>query len=166
MSSLMFSYSIKKTSPQAAGDKKPVPFFQPKLSINQPNDVFEEEADAVADKVMRMDSYSSTEKFFSPLVVRRKCQHCEEEDRSKMQRKDTGNEAAVADASTETYIGSLSGKGRSLTADERDFFEPRFGYDFSRVQLHTNADANESAMNVNALAYTHGNNIVFGSGQY
>jgi hypothetical protein len=34
------------------------------------------------------------------------------------------------------------------------------------VQLHTNSDANESAKTVNALAYTHGNNIVFGSGQY
>jgi hypothetical protein len=77
-----------------------------------------------------------------------------------------GVSGGPADASTESYVGGLQGKGRALTPEERNFFEPKFGYDFSQVQLHTDAGANESAQNINARAYTYGNNIVFGSGQY
>ena len=77
-------------------------FFPPKLTINQPNDIYEQEADAMADKVMRMQasdlSLSGKETFFRPSnaslstgasrgeAVQRKCAHCEEEER-KMQRK-------------------------------------------------------------------------------
>lgn len=44
--------------------------------------------------------------------------------------------------------------------------ESRFQTDFSRVRVHTDARASESARAVNALAYTVGRNLVFGSGQY
>ncbi len=44
--------------------------------------------------------------------------------------------------------------------------ESRFGHDFSRVQVHTDAGASESARSVNALAYTVGDHIAFQSGQY
>jgi hypothetical protein len=44
--------------------------------------------------------------------------------------------------------------------------EPRFGHDFSQVQVHTDAKAAESAKILKALAYTVGNNVVFGAGQY
>lgn len=78
----------------------------------------------------------------------------------------SGISGGPADASTESYVGGLQGKGRSLSPEERNFFEPKFGYDFSQVQLHTDAGANDSAQNINARAYTYGNNIVFGAGQY
>jgi hypothetical protein len=44
--------------------------------------------------------------------------------------------------------------------------EPRFGHDFSRVRVHTDAQAAESARQVNALAFTVGRHIVFGEGRY
>jgi hypothetical protein len=44
--------------------------------------------------------------------------------------------------------------------------ELRFGFDFSQVRVHTDAQAAESARAVNALAYTVGSDIVFGAGQY
>ena len=44
--------------------------------------------------------------------------------------------------------------------------EPRFGHDFSRVRVHTDAQAADSARAVNALAYTVGPSIVFGADQY
>jgi hypothetical protein len=44
--------------------------------------------------------------------------------------------------------------------------EPRFGRDFSRVRVHTDARAAASAQALNALAYTVGRNVVFGAGQY
>ncbi|GAC1343004.1 MAG: hypothetical protein NVSMB27_02490 [Ktedonobacteraceae bacterium] len=44
--------------------------------------------------------------------------------------------------------------------------EPRFGHDFSRVRVHTDDRAAESARAVNALAYTVGRDVVFGKSQY
>jgi hypothetical protein len=44
--------------------------------------------------------------------------------------------------------------------------EQRFGYDFSRVRIHTGAAAEQSANDVSALAYTVGRNIVFGAEQF
>src|SRR6266567_1978975 len=44
----------------------------------------------------------------------------------------------------------------------RAFMEPRFGYDFSGVRVHTDAKAAESARAVNAQAYTLGRDLVFG----
>lgn len=48
----------------------------------------------------------------------------------------------------------------------RAFMEPRFGYDFSRVRVHTDARAAEAAWAVSAAAYTVGGDIVFGHQQY
>ena len=48
----------------------------------------------------------------------------------------------------------------------RAVMEPRFGHDFSQVRVHTGGRAAESAQAVNALAYTVGQDVVFGAGQY
>jgi len=60
----------------------------------------------------------------------------------------------------------LNSSGRQLDASTRKFFEPRFGYDFSRGRVHDDARAAESARAVDALTYTVGNDVVFGEGQY
>jgi len=44
--------------------------------------------------------------------------------------------------------------------------EPRFGHDFSRVRVHTDGAAANAARAVRARAYTIGQDIVFGSGEY
>src|SRR6266498_1033707 len=60
----------------------------------------------------------------------------------------------------------LRAPGRPLDTATRAFMEPRFGHDFSGVRVHTDARAAESARAVNALAYTVGRDVVFGTGQY
>lgn len=60
----------------------------------------------------------------------------------------------------------LRSSGQALDAQTRAFMEPRFGHDFSRVKVHTDTRAAESARAVNALAYTIGRDVVFGMGQY
>ncbi len=142
------------------------PFFQPKLTINQPNDAYEVEADAMADKVMRMEIPSNGIQL-KPLPVssvQRKCAHCEEE--QKMQRKEMNSSETTADAGLESYVGGLNSGGQALSPEARSFYEPRFGYDFSNVKIHDDTVAAKSAQSINALAYTSGNNIVFNSGQY
>jgi hypothetical protein len=60
----------------------------------------------------------------------------------------------------------LRSPGQPLDATGRSFFESHFNQDFSRVRVHTDSKAAESARAVNALAYTVGNKVVFGAGQY
>lgn len=44
--------------------------------------------------------------------------------------------------------------------------EPRFGYDFSRVRIHSGATAERSAKDMNAHAYAVGHHIVFSAGEF
>jgi peptidoglycan hydrolase-like protein with peptidoglycan-binding domain len=53
-----------------------------------------------------------------------------------------------------------------LPDSDRRFFDSRFGWDFSKVRIYTDGEASIAARSVNALAYTMGNDIVFGEGQY
>ena len=56
--------------------------------------------------------------------------------------------------------------GQPLDAELRGFMEPRFGHDFGQVRVHTGPLASRAARSVNALAFTFGQDIVFGDGQY
>ena len=145
-------------------DKKNI-FFQPKLTINNPNDDYEKEADAMADKVMRMQQPLIESKALPINSVQRKCAHCEEEEK-KAQRKEINADETTIDHTLESYVGNLNGGGQRLSNEMRNFYEPRFGYDLSNVRVHTDAVAAKSAQSINALAYTSGNNIVFNNGQY
>ena len=60
----------------------------------------------------------------------------------------------------------LRSPGQPLDPATRAFMEPRFGYDFSRVRVHSGAAAEQSARDVNAHAYTVGHNMVFGAGRF
>jgi uncharacterized protein DUF4157/LysM domain-containing protein len=60
----------------------------------------------------------------------------------------------------------LRASGQPLDAATRRAVEPVFGHDFSRVRVHAEGKAAESARSVDALAYTVGRHIVFGSGQH
>lgn len=61
---------------------------------------------------------------------------------------------------------ALRSAGQPLDRATRAALEPRFGYDFSRVRVHTSALAAESAQAIGALAYTSGHDVVFGGGQF
>jgi hypothetical protein len=75
---------------------------------------------------------------------------------------DAATVAAVPQAMSEV----LRAPGRPLDSETRARFEPRFGHDFSRVRVHTDRAAAESARTVNASAFTVGGDIVFGAGEY
>jgi hypothetical protein len=58
------------------------------------------------------------------------------------------------------------GSDGPLPAEVRAYFEPRFGHDFSRVRVHAGARSARSAQALGAQAYTLGNDVVMGEGQY
>ncbi|WP_221269337.1 DUF4157 domain-containing protein [Mucilaginibacter sp. X5P1] len=141
---------------------------QAKLTINQPNDAHEQQADHMADQVMRMPDPSVKQPgFFKPAInpLQRKCHECEEDDK-KLHRKESSTGEVHADSQLNSYVSSLGSTGQSMSSTARQFFEPRFGYNFSSVKLHTDSVAAKSAQSINALAYTSGNNIVFNTNQY
>lgn len=145
------------------------PSIQPCLNINQPHDIYEQEANAMAEKLIHMPVNESKQApFFKPAIsaLQRKCEHCEEEEK-KMQRKEMNENKMVADNTLENYTNNLNGNsGNGLPDEVRNFYEPRFAYDFSNVRIHNDQAAAKSAQSINALAYTSENNIVFNSGQY
>ncbi len=56
--------------------------------------------------------------------------------------------------------------GRHLDSDTRNVMESRFGHDFSRVRIHTDAQAAASTASVGAIAYTVGRDVFFGAERY
>lgn len=61
---------------------------------------------------------------------------------------------------------ALRSPGQRLDLGTQQFMEQRFGHDFSRVRVHTDKRAADSAAAVNALAYTVGSDLVFAEGQF
>jgi hypothetical protein len=146
------------------------PFFQAKLTVNQPGDAHEREADAVADQVMRMKTGDAPIIQRMPLTptsaVQRACANCEKEKES-VQRKETGGGDASGKAAPSIVSNVLSSSGgHQMDGSTRQFMESRFGQDFSQVRIHTDSRAAESASAIQARAYTSGRNVVFGSGEY
>jgi hypothetical protein len=132
---------------------------QRRLAISEPGDKHEREADRVATMVLTMHHPPA-----SPPLVQRQCRKCDEE--QTIQRKDSGGPLGVVPPSLQSRIESHRGGGQPLPAAEREFFEPRFGWDFRGVRLHTDSFAAESAQQLRATAYTVGNDVFFAAGAY
>ncbi len=125
--------------------------LQPRLAVRQPGDSFEQEADRIAEAV-------SDGRLRTPAISLRLG------DARPVSRKET-DERGPADAPP-LVEQALSAPGRALAPSARSFMERRTGHDFSRVRVHTDALAGQSAREVGALAYTVGRDIVFAAGQY
>ena len=74
-----------------------------------------------------------------------------------------GKKTQSAGASVERVLASA---GRPLDLALRDEMEQRFGHDFSQVRVHSDQAADQSAREVDAHAYTVGQDIVFAASQF
>ena len=165
--------------------------IQAKLTVNQPGDRFEQEADRMAEAVVRMPEPLNGQRAVvpgataapglqrmcpecqeelqrSPAPIQRACSECEEELKSQpmLQAKETPGNTPEVTPAIASRIQSLQGSGQPLPPSARGFLEPRFGHDFGHVRIHTGSHADESARSLNALAYTSGSDIVFANGHY
>ncbi|MBS1902216.1 MAG: DUF4157 domain-containing protein [Bacteroidetes bacterium] len=129
--------------------------IQRKMILGSTNDPAEHEADAMANHVMRMPS---------PALIQRKCAACEEED-THIHRKADGDGVAVTDAIA-SRIQQRAGGGSTLPGATQSFMESRFATDFSSVRVHNDSEAQHLTRDLNAQAFTIGNNIYFGAGKY
>ncbi len=127
--------------------------IQPKLKISDPNDRHEKEANRLAGEVMQKPE--------RPAWLGNKT-HPANSFLHKMKQQNLAELTEVPTVVNEV----LSSPGQPLESDTRAYFEERFGHNLSKVRVHTNAKAAESALKVNAVAYTVGHNVVFGRGHY
>lgn len=77
-----------------------------------------------------------------------------------------GVRGAALPAATSAAAASGASGGAALSGSLRGFFEPRMGSDLGDVRVHTDSAAAQSAQALNARAYTVGNDLHFGAGQY
>ncbi len=125
---LAFSINSKTKFIQSAKNKL---FFQPKLSINQPNDIYDQEADAMADKVMRMpDPSTGNNLFFKPAItsLQRKCAHCEEEEK-KIQRKEISSDPTTVDVNLKNSCKTKKQQNTQITHTGYSFIQRQNGGD-------------------------------------
>ncbi len=147
----------------------PAPTIQPKLKIGQPGDKYEREADAVADRVMRMSDtdamqMQAVEEEEETLQPKIRMQPVEEEE--PIQTKSIDKQSSPVTTGLQNKIQSLKGGGQPLPKSARAFLEPRFGADFSSVRVYSDSSAAHISRSINARAFTHGHDVVFGAGQY
>jgi Domain of unknown function (DUF4157)/Toxin with a conserved tryptophan and TIP tripeptide motif len=150
---------------------RPQPVIQAKLQVNTPGDSYEQQADAVADQVMRMRDGDAPIVQRMPLKpmngVMRMCSECaaSHEEEKEVQRKESGGAGGQSAPPIVSQVLAAGG-GQAMDSGTRQFMESRFGQDFSAVRIHTDSRAAESASAIQARAYTSGNNVVFGAGEY
>ena len=157
------------------------PFFsarvQPELTVNERGDKYEQDAEAMADQVMRMesdDSPQSCTKNISAGALQRKCKECEEEE--ELQREELEEAMPLMrksadggyDASRElsSMLAKSKGGGAPITAQTLGEMNHTFGRDFSNVRVHTDPVARSMSEGIRAKAFTHGSDIYFNSGYY
>ncbi|MGY8706516.1 DUF4157 domain-containing protein [Bradyrhizobium sp. 18BD] len=124
--------------------KQPSPARGPSLELRPARDRFETEAEHAAENAMRPKT-ADPAPALSPLP---RAAH-------------PGKQ--VAPAAVSEVVGSA---GTPLGAPTRQAMERQFRSDFSRVRIHTGAEAAASARAIRATAYTAGSHIVFGEGAY
>ncbi|WP_292732157.1 DUF4157 domain-containing protein [Nostoc sp. JL31] len=140
---------------------------QTKLTVNEPGDIYEQEADSVAQLVMQRMS--------EPVQSIQREALSEEEDQLQMksladsitplvQRQGGGRTAATSEL--ETSIQQARGNGQPLADDIKHPMEQAFGADFGGVRVHTDAQSNRLNESIQARAFTTGQDVFFRQGEY
>ena len=165
--------------------------IQTKLKIGRPGDKYEQEADAVADRVMRMSEGESIrmqpmeeeEEMMQMQPVEEEeelqmmCEGCRdegmiqqqpmEEEEELLQPKSMQNShPSEAPAQVHSLIDTTRGSGTSLDRQTMSSMGNSFGTDFSNVNIHTDSAAVQMNRRLNAQAFTVGNDIYFNQGKF
>ena len=169
--------------------------IQPKLTIGQPNDKYEQEADATADKVVqKLADTESVQHHNVANTIQQKCAECQKEEtiqkkpifesaqdpasdemlqpkcatceaEEKVQKKEDVSSSSNP-ANLESRLSASKGSGSPLSSETQSSMESAFGTDFSSVRVHTGTDAVQMNKDIGAQAFTHGSDIYFNQGKY
>ncbi len=90
----------------------------------------------------------------------------QEEEEAQAKSWDASARVRPAGEKTAQYVEHMDRRGQPLSSKDRTWFGSRMGYDFKGVNVHTGSEAEASARDARAKAYTYGNDIVLAPGQY
>ena len=152
---------------------------QAKLTVGPVDDQYEREADRTADAVTA-SHWSALDFGNAPVAssLARVAQRAvgkgepprkkddDETRKTHVQKQASGSGPEAVPPGVETDIRAMSRGGEPIAPSLRTVFEARFGYDFSGVRTHHGADAAHAAVALGARAFTVGDHIFFGSGEY
>jgi outer membrane protein OmpA-like peptidoglycan-associated protein len=184
------SLAVASAVRKATSTKTFLPVVQAKLRIGSPNDKYEQEADRVAEQVVRglepgpaMKSIPDSSGL--PETVQRKCSTCSsggdvcpeceketlqrqplEEEDDVLQAKESSVSTPGVSSGLQSDMKGLQGGGTPLPPSIRRHFQSRFGVGFGDVRVHTDSRAAEAARAVKARAFTLGKDVVFGAGEF
>jgi uncharacterized membrane protein HdeD (DUF308 family) len=164
---------VLRKATTTANNNAPVP-----VAVSEPGDELEREADRVAEKIVTMadsrlvgaDPVAPASQIWNRGQVMRQCAACthknkRDEDRPELEISRKAY-AQVPTPSANVDLSTLASNAQPLPIQTRRYFEPRFAQDFSDVRIRADAQAGSMAKSLHAKAFTHGTNIVFGSGYF
>ncbi|BAZ41858.1 hypothetical protein NIES4101_78260 [Calothrix sp. NIES-4101] len=143
------------------------PVIQPKLTIGEPGDKYEQEADRVAADVVQRINQSQAVSPKQEKTVQR--QEVPEEEELQMKplvqrREDIGGGQASTDL--ESSINGARGGGQPLDKGLQRSMGQAMGADFSGVRVHTDTQADQLNQSIQAKAFTTGQDVFFRQGTY
>ena len=140
---------------RTVGNQATTRFIQAKLRVGPTDNRHEREAGRVAAKVVRAPAPR-------PLTTRRE----REDEELRLRTKSAATGAFTVSSDLERRLTYRKGNGSPLPDSTRAFMEPRFGANFGDVRVHTGREATQISRQINAKAFTHGQDIYFGAGGY
>ncbi|HLO85347.1 MAG TPA: DUF4157 domain-containing protein [Nostocaceae cyanobacterium] len=135
--------------------------IQAKLTVGEPGDKYEQEADAMASQVMSMPDTAVQKESEEQVQTKPLAQRVTPVIRLTAAR----NGRIQVQSNLESRLNSSKGGGNPLPNQVRSFMEPRFGADFSQVRVHTDNTAVQMSRDLGAQAFTHGSDIYYGEGK-
>ena len=137
--------------------------IQTKLAIGEPNDKYEQEADATASSIVQQINSSTTSQ--SQPVQRQELEEDELQMKPLVQRSENlgGGEASTDFEST---INSARGGGQPFDPGLQRSMGQAMGADFSGVKVHTDTQADQLNQSIQAKAFTTGQDVFFRQGEY
>ncbi len=125
----------------------------------------EEEEEELQMKAIQRQPLEEEEEMLQPKTLQRQVEE-EEEEEELLQPKSTESEVPDVSADLETRIDTARTGGESLPDSVRAAIEPQMEHDFSDVRIHTDTEANDLSHQLEARAFTTGNDIFFQEGDY
>jgi hypothetical protein len=134
-----------------------MPVLKKQYDVSEPDDPVEQEATSVASQIINMEEPSADSNaqmevnndmgvWRSPIIARK--------------------QEPNQDAHSAVDIDLPTSNGQPLDKSLAAYMEPRFGYSFDNVRIHTSSQSADLSAALNARAFTVGRDIYFGHGEY
>jgi hypothetical protein len=151
------------------GSRSSLSSIQKKLVVGAAGDRFEQEADQVAERVVKepapfVKAHNSRRQPEKEVATENEGEGVAR--LKPLMRRGGGGTGAKADSAVESRMKARSGDGNSLVEPTLAYMEQRFGADFGGVRVHHNGEADALNRSLRSRAFTTGQNIFFRRGEY